>query len=309
MHGERATDALVDDVGAEPVGEFPHELVRLVTRRHRIVSAEGKGQRASLRARLDDDDAPGAGRTHPLHRADPDRARALYHRDVAEAKEAVAHRVERHRGRFHLCGLFVGQARIGLHHTGGGNCDLTVMDQKIVSENGVTWTEPLEVPLGGSVLAMANGVSGLFVVGGKHGGTGRALHLGHDEICRILTQRLRKRPPLLVATPGVGKDCWAAGENCIVRLDTDTVDAESAQSFGIPIAMALDVIGIPWLLTSNKVLRRHSGGVSTEWVVYHERQSDKPQFVAIGFTCNGAHVLDAYGNTTTIVPHDIHLFS
>jgi serine/threonine protein kinase len=178
-----------------------------------------------------------------------------------------------------------------------------------VSENGVTWTEPFEVPLGGSVFAMANGVSGLFVVGGKRGGTGRALYLGHDEICRILTQRLRKRPPLLVAAPGIGKDCWAAGEDCIVRLDADTVDAESAQSFGLPVAMALDVIGIPWLLTSDKVLRRHSGGASAQWVVYYERPSDKPAFVAIGFTCNGAHVLDAGGNSILIVPHDIHLFS
>jgi hypothetical protein len=156
---------------------------------------------------------------------------------------------------------------------------------------------------------MANGVSGLFVVGGKRGSTGRALYLGHDEICRILTQRLRKRPPLLVATPGIGKDCWAAGEDCIVRLDADAVDAETAQSFGVPIAMALDVIGIPWLLTGDKVLRRHGGGVSAEWVVYHVRPSDKPHFVAIGFTCNGAHVLDAGGNTITIVPHDIHLFA
>jgi hypothetical protein len=178
-----------------------------------------------------------------------------------------------------------------------------------VSENGITWTDPFEVPLGGTVLAMANGVSGLFVVGGKRGSTGRALYLGHDEICRILTQRLRKRPPLLVATPGIGKDCWAAGEDCIVRLDADAVDAETAQSFGVPIAMALDVIGIPWLLTGDKVLRRHGGGVSAEWVVYHVRPSDKPHFVAIGFTCNGAHVLDAGGNTITIVPHDIHLFA
>ncbi len=178
-----------------------------------------------------------------------------------------------------------------------------------ISENGVTWTEPFEIPLGGSVLAMANGVSGLFVVGGKRGGTGRALQLGHDEICRILTQRLRKRPPLLVAVPGIGKDCWAAGEDCIMRLNSESADAESAQTFGIPHAMALDVIGIPWLLTGDKVLRRHSGGASTEWVVYYQRPSGKPPFVAIGFTGNGAHVLDANGNTTLVVPHDIHLFA
>lgn len=178
-----------------------------------------------------------------------------------------------------------------------------------VSENGVSWSEPFEVPLGGYVHAMANGLSGLFIVGGKRGGTGRALQLGHDEICRILTQRLRKRPPLLVASSGIGKDCWAAGEDCIVRLDSDSVDAESAQSFGIPLAMVLDMIGIPWLLTSDKVLRRHGGGGSTEWVVYHERPRNKPPFVALGFTGEGAHVLDAHGDTTLLVPHDIHLFA
>jgi eukaryotic-like serine/threonine-protein kinase len=178
-----------------------------------------------------------------------------------------------------------------------------------VSENGVTWSEPFEVPLGGTVHAMANGLSGLFVVGGKRGGTGRALHLGHDEICRILTQRLRKRPPLLVASPSVGKDCWAAGEDCIVRLDADNVEAESAQPFGIPITMVLDIVGIPWLLTSDKVLRRHGGGAATEWVVYYEREKDKPPFVALGFTGEGAHVLNAHGDTTLLVPHDIHVFS
>lgn len=178
-----------------------------------------------------------------------------------------------------------------------------------VSENGLTWTESFEVPLGGTVHAMANGVSGLFVVGGKRGESARALHLGHDEICRILTQKLRKRPPLLVAAPGVGKDCWAAGKDCIVRLDADSVEPEHAQSFGIPVAMGLDLIGIPWLVTSDKVLRRHGGGASTEWVVYYNRDKEKPPFIAIGFSCEGAHVLDAGGNTTLIVPHDIHLFA
>ncbi len=177
-----------------------------------------------------------------------------------------------------------------------------------VSENGVSWTEPFEVPLGGTVHAMANGISGLFVVGGRRNGTARALHLGHDEICRILTQKLRKRPTLLVATPSVGKECWAAGEDCIVRLDPEMVEAENAQSFGIPIAMALDLIGIPWLLTADKLLRRHGGGSVTEWVLYYERETDKPPFVALGFTCEGVHVLDAGGNTTLVVPHDIHLF-
>jgi hypothetical protein len=43
--------------------------------------------------------------------------------------------------------------------------------------------------------------------------------------------------------------------------------------------------------------------------VYHQRHSDKPLFVAMGFTCEGAHLLDAGGNTTLIVPHDIHLFA
>lgn len=178
-----------------------------------------------------------------------------------------------------------------------------------ISETGTSWTEPFEVPLGGTVHAMANGTSGLFVVGGRRGETGRALQLGHDEICRILTQRLRKRPPLLVATQGVGRECWAAGEDCIVRLDAEGVDAESAQSFGVPVAMALDLIGIPWLVSRDKVLRRHGGGASTEWTVYLQRESDKPPFIAIGFTCEGAHVLDASGTMTLLVPHDIHLFA
>ncbi|HRI65593.1 MAG TPA: protein kinase [Polyangium sp.] len=178
-----------------------------------------------------------------------------------------------------------------------------------VSENGVTWSEPYEVPLGGTVHAMTNGTSGLFVVGGKKGGAARGLMLGHDDVCRILNQKLRKRPPLIVAAAGVGKDCWAAGEDCIMRLDADVAEPESVQEFGIPVAMAIDLIGIPWMITNRKVIRRHGGGSSTEWIVYHERKADQPPFVAIGFTCEGAQVLDARGNTTLIVPHDIHLFT
>ncbi|MBK9266760.1 MAG: protein kinase [Polyangiaceae bacterium] len=178
-----------------------------------------------------------------------------------------------------------------------------------VSENGVSWSEAYEVPLGGTVHAMVNGTSGLFVVGGKRGAAARALQLGHDEICRIMTQRLRKRPPFLVAVAGVGKDCWAAGEDCIVRLDGDSVETEGGLPFGIPVAMALDVVGIPWLMTKDKVLRRHGGGSAAEWIVYHRRSEDKPAFVAIGFTAEGVHVLDAAGNTTLLVPHDIHSFA
>jgi serine/threonine protein kinase len=177
-----------------------------------------------------------------------------------------------------------------------------------VSENGVTWSEPFEVPFGGTVHAMANGTSGLYVIGGKRGAAARALQMGHDEICRILTQRLRRHPPLLTAVAGVGKECWAAGENCIVRLDGENVETEEAAPFDLPIAMALDAVGIPWLVTRNKVLRRHGGGTSALWILYYERPEGKPAFVTIGFTSEGAHVLDAAGNTTLLVPHDIHLF-
>ena len=87
------------------------------------VSAQFERQRPALFVRFDDDHLAGAGRTHPLHRAEPDRTGSLDDRDVTESKCARAHGVERDRGRFHLRGLLVGERWVGLHDARGGDGD------------------------------------------------------------------------------------------------------------------------------------------------------------------------------------------
>ncbi len=114
LDGERAPDALVDDVGTEPVRAFADRLVGLLARGDREVSTEFEGERAALFVRFDDDHLTGAGGAHPLHRAEPDRAGTLDHRDVAESQRAGSHGVEGDRGRFDLRRLFVGERGIGL---------------------------------------------------------------------------------------------------------------------------------------------------------------------------------------------------
>jgi eukaryotic-like serine/threonine-protein kinase len=73
--------------------------------------------------------------------------------------------------------------------------------------------------------------------------------------------------------------------------------------------MGLDVVGVPWLVTERAVLRRHVDQASAAWKVYYERDASRPPLVAIGFTPDGALVLDAAGSTVHLEPHDVDAWS
>jgi hypothetical protein len=120
-----------------------------------------------------------------------------------------------------------------------------------------------------------------------------------------MTKHVTDRAPLWAAVCGTGRDGWAAGEGVILRLDGETAEPEPVDALGRPVAMGLDLVGTPWLVTEDTVLRRHAGITGPKWKAYYRRDRGRPALAAIGFTPEGAHVLDAAGNSLLLVPHDI----
>ena len=58
------------------------------------------------------------------------------------------------------------------------------------------------------------------------------------------------------------------------------------------------------LVTEHAVLRRHVDGGLAGWRTYYSRPGEVPALLAIGFTPDGARVLDASGGTVHLTPHD-----
>ena len=91
----------------------------------------------------------------------------------------------------------------------------------------------------------------------------------------------------------------------MLRFEKGTAAVEKCDAQDVPVAMALDMVGVPWLVTERAVLRRHVEGHEGVWKAYHKREANKPPFVGIGFTPDGATALDARGGGVELEPHDI----
>jgi hypothetical protein len=152
---------------------------------------------------------------------------------------------------------------------------------------------------------MADGPYGLLVVGSKNGKRGRALFVGLDDQTKVYTTGVNDRPPLLAAVCGAGKEAWAASAGSVVRFDKGMAVAEKLESDGVPVAMALDMVGVPWLVTDRCALRRHVEANEGIWKVYYRRDANRPPLVGIGFTPDGATLLDAKGGIVEVEPHDV----
>jgi hypothetical protein len=83
------------------------------------------------------------------------------------------------------------------------------------------------------------------------------------------------------------------------------VHEEKIEVSDTPVAMALDLVGTPWLLTSHHVLRRHVGSRTATWRVYHQRPEGRTSFIGMGFTPTGVRVVDAMGGGLHLAPRDI----
>jgi serine/threonine protein kinase len=177
------------------------------------------------------------------------------------------------------------------------------------STDGTAWTAPTVLPLGGDAHAFADGPFGVLVVGSRKGTRGRALFLGLDEQTNVFTTGVNDKPALRVALCGAARESWAAGEGIVLRLERGAAVAEKTEASDVPAAMALDLVGVPWLVTEHAVLRRHVENNEGIWRAYYRRDPSRPPLVGIGFTPQGANVLDARGGSVEIEPHDIASWS
>lgn len=174
-----------------------------------------------------------------------------------------------------------------------------------ISNNGVSWAGPDVLPLGGAVTSVAHGPYGYLVVGARKETKARALFLGFDHQRNVIVSGVNDKPPLRVAVCGAARGAWAAGTGFVLAFDKGTATPEAVESTEAPVAMALDLVGVPWLVTTHTVLRRHVHAGIVGWVAYYRHPAERAPLVGIGFTPEGARVLDARGNGVSITPLDI----
>jgi hypothetical protein len=178
-----------------------------------------------------------------------------------------------------------------------------------LSLDGTAWDAPIVAPLGGDPVAVSSGPSGFLVVGSRRGTRARALFLPLDKHAIVYTAGVNERSPLRVALSGTGRDGWAAGDGYVLHFQRGSVDEEEADSATSPTAMGLDPVGVPWLVTTHAVLRRHVEQGKARWRTYHMREPKAPPWIAIGFSGDGAQVIDSRGGATLIIPRDITFWS
>jgi eukaryotic-like serine/threonine-protein kinase len=171
------------------------------------------------------------------------------------------------------------------------------------SSDGVRWREPLVLPLGGDVKSASYGPYGFLVVGARRQ-RARALFVGFDSQPTVYVG-VNDRPPLITSLCSARHESWAAGSGYVVCLDRGSIVEEEMPRDETPVAMALDLVGVPWLVTSHSILRREARNIGARWRVYHQRDRDRAPWVGIGFTTEGVRVFDAHGASVQIVPRDI----
>jgi hypothetical protein len=170
------------------------------------------------------------------------------------------------------------------------------------SQDGLTWTEPVLLPIQGDVRALSEGPFGMLVVASYKGKTGKAIFAGANP--GAVKHFTNKMPPLSVAVCGSTLDAWGAGQGMVVHFGALAATPEPGVApEEVPVALELDLVGVPWLVTQRSVYRRAVEGTEARWKRLFER--DKDPLVGIGFTPKGATVIDARGGFVHIEPHDI----
>jgi hypothetical protein len=172
------------------------------------------------------------------------------------------------------------------------------------SADGVQWEEPIVLPIGGDVRSVAHGPFGYLVVGERRN-RARALFVGFDRHPVLFTKGVTDRSPLLVCVCSGGQDAWGAGQGFVLYLARGDVHEEAVEAEEPPIAMGLDLVGSPWLLTRRSVLRRHVDSRTARWRLYHQREPNEPDFIAMGFTTSGVRIVDRGGGGVHLTPRDI----
>ena len=145
-----------------------------------------------------------------------------------------------------------------------------------------------------------------MVVGANAKGTrARALFMNHDGQTTVYAAGVTDKTPLYAALAGVDRTSWAAGEGFVLRLERGLVVMESVESKDRPVAMGYDPVGLPWLVTSTRVLRRHMDDKQAVWRSYYEQETNAPALVGLAFTGDGVRVVDTRGGGIRITPRDV----
>ena len=173
-----------------------------------------------------------------------------------------------------------------------------------IAASGDTWEPPIAIPLNGEVHAIADGPFGMLVVGSRGGKRARAAFLSPDGGINVYAAGLANVGALRLALCGAEREAWATSDAQIVRFDRNAVEIEHEKIDDDPTALALDLVGVPWLVTARTVWRRELTGSRAAWRALHRRSSG-PSLMAIGFTPDGATVLDADGGIVRIAPSDL----
>jgi hypothetical protein len=172
------------------------------------------------------------------------------------------------------------------------------------ADDATAWRKPIVLPIGGDVLAVSQSPYGYLVVGARRKTRGRALFLGFDGQIHVFVDGVNDGAPLLASVCGAGREAWAAGAGFVLAFDRTSARAEEIDMVGAPVAMGLDLVGVPWLLTDRQVLRRHVEGTTAAWRGHHLGEGEPP-FVAMGFAPDGVRAFDSRGAGVHLVPHDI----
>src|SRR5262249_37356315 len=148
---------------------------------------------------------------------------------------------------------------------------------------GSLWGEPTALPGLGVVHAVASTPYGFLVVGEAQAGPRAyavmASEFGHVS---IYLRGLREHPPLRAALARADPMAWAASDQGVLALDEGNVTVEEVAASGRPVAMGLDPLGVPWLVTARAVMRRSTHGEAPAWRLFHEQDDDDAPLVGIG---------------------------
>jgi len=174
-----------------------------------------------------------------------------------------------------------------------------------LSADGVSWSAPELVLLGGDVHAIVSGPRGFFLAGGFRGKKARAAWVGYDGQTHIFATNMNDKPPLSCAVAGATGEAWAAGLGALLRFDPSGAAVEAVEGEVAPVTMGLDAEGVPWLVTEREVFRRHGSGAPI-WKKYYSHPASAPPLVALGFAERGARVMDARGGGVLIKPADFN---
>jgi serine/threonine protein kinase len=170
------------------------------------------------------------------------------------------------------------------------------------------WDEPLPLPSLERVSAVISTPYGFLVVGTTRsplGARAGAVFVNEGGQPTVYMKGLKDKLPLHVALASADHLAWAAGDGFVLALDRGNVTVEEVAARDRPVAMGLDPMGIPWLVTARAVLRRSAQGATAVWHLFHEQAAGEPPFVGIGFSTSGVRVVDAQGGGVLLQPRDV----